>query len=141
MSDLTNHEAASSTGCRASGISSPTVLGHPVFGRLASAASGQGAKGSVISGMHFVKRILLLATIGAALGFLTWSILGQGGVSLMFGSLGGTFTCKADVEHALQQFVRWQLYCALAGAVVVPCLTWLIRRAIGKKGKPAQSQG
>jgi hypothetical protein len=85
--------------------------------------------------MRFVKRMLLLAGVGATLGFLAWSLLGQGAVSLMFGSLGGTFTCKADVEHALQQFVRLQLYCALAGAFIVPLFTWLVRRSFAKRGK------
>jgi len=91
--------------------------------------------------MQFIKRMLQLAAVGAVLGFLLWSIFGQGAVSLLFGSLGGTFTCKADVEHGLKQFVMWQLYCALAGAIAVPLLTWLMRRAFGKKGKRATAQG
>lgn len=59
----------------------------------------------------------------------------------MFGSLGGTFTCKADVEHALQQFVRLQLYSALAGAILVPVITWVIRRAFGKRKNKSISGG
>ncbi len=83
--------------------------------------------------MSFMTRMLLAAAAGAALGFLICSIFGQGAVSLLFGSVGGTFTCKADVEQALQQFVRLQLYSALSGAVLVPLLTWLLRGAIGKR--------
>lgn len=83
------------------------------------------------------KRILTLALAGAALGFLTWSILGQGAVSILFGSLGGTFTCKADVELGLQKFVRMQLYSAIAGAVLVPLGAWLIRRVTGGGSPPA----
>jgi membrane protein DedA with SNARE-associated domain len=83
----------------------------------------------------------LLAGVGATLGFLLWSLMGQGAVSILFGSLGGTFTCKTDVEHALQQFVKLQLYSALAGAVVVPLLTWLIRRTFGKKRAAIERAG
>jgi len=83
--------------------------------------------------MRFAKRALLLASVGAALGFLVWSIFGQRAVSLLFGSLGGTFTCKTDVEHALQEFVKLQMFSALGGAIVVPLLTWLLYRVFGKK--------
>ncbi|HMA93603.1 MAG TPA: hypothetical protein VKP30_13000 [Polyangiaceae bacterium] len=88
---------------------------------------------SVVSGMSLAKQLLLACAVGAALGFLCCSIFGQSAVSLLFGSLGGTFTCKADVEQALQRFVRLQLYSALSGAVLVALLTWLVRRALGKK--------
>lgn len=94
----------------------------------------------VISAMRFLKQMLLLAGVGACLGFLAWSLMGQGAVSILFGSLGGTFTCKADVEHALQEFVKFQIYCALAGAVALPLLTWIIRRSFGKKSKPVAIQ-
>jgi hypothetical protein len=83
--------------------------------------------------MSLAKRMLLFSGVGAAIGFLICSIFGQSGVSLIFGSVGGTFSCKTDVEHALQQFVRLQLYSALSGAVLLPLLIWLIRRAVGKR--------
>lgn len=94
-----------------------------------------------MSGMRFVKQLSLLAGVGATLGFLLWSLMGQGAVSILFGSLGGTFTCKTDVEHALQQFVRLQLYSALTGAVAVPLITWLIRRSFRKKGTSVEQVG
>jgi hypothetical protein len=78
--------------------------------------------------MPGLKRIFTLALVGAALGFLIWSFVGQSMVSLMFGSVGGSFTCKADVELGLEKFVRMQLYCALAGAVLVPVALWFLKR-------------
>lgn len=75
------------------------------------------------------KRFMLWAAVGAAFGFILWSIIGQSAVSVLFGSVGGSFTCKADVEQALGQFVRWQLYSALAGAVGFPIAAWSVRRS------------
>ncbi len=91
--------------------------------------------------MSFAKRMLLFSAVGAALGFLACSMFGQSAVSLMFGSLGGTFTCKTDVEHALQEFVKLQLYSALSGAVLVPLLTWLIRRSLAKRKSQLTTAG
>lgn len=91
--------------------------------------------------MLTLKRIMTLSLVGAALGFLLWSIIGQNAVSLLFGSLGGTFTCKADVEQGLRQFVQWQLYCALGGAVLLPLGAWLIRRSFSKGSSVPSNTG
>ena len=94
-----------------------------------------GASG-VEGGMPALKRVLTLALVGAALGFIIWSFLGQSAVSILFGSLGGSFTCKADVELGLQKFVQMQLYCALAGALAAPLGAWFVKRSLFKS-KPA----
>lgn len=91
--------------------------------------------------LRMFKRNLNLALAGAAVGFIIWSFLGQSAVSIMFGSLGGTFTCKADVELGLQKFVRMQLYSAIAGAVLVPLVAWLLRKGSGGANPPAPTQG
>ncbi len=81
-----------------------------------------------------LKRTLTWALGGAAVGFIIWSLIGQSAVSALFSSLGGTFSCQADVEAALSKFVRMQFYCALGGAVLAPLGAWLLRRP--KSGQP-----
>lgn len=88
-----------------------------------------------------LKRTLTWALGGAAVGFIIWSLIGQGAVSVLFGSLGGTFSCREDVELALSKFVRMQLYCAIAGAVLAPLGAWLLRRPKADPGAGAAGPG
>jgi hypothetical protein len=91
----------------------------------------------------WMKRILMELLVGATLGFVLWCLIGKGMTSMMFGSLGGSFTCKADVERALDQFLAMQLYAAAGGAVLVTVGTFLVRRALdkSKREKPVAPQG
>jgi hypothetical protein len=66
----------------------------------------------------WLKRAFLQASVGAVFGFVGWCLLGKSMTSLMFGSLGGSFSCRADVELGLDKFVAMQLYSAIAGAVI-----------------------
>jgi hypothetical protein len=69
--------------------------------------------------MVWLKRGLVQASVGAVLGFLVWCLIGKSMTSMLFGSLGGSFSCRADVEAGLDKFVSMQLYSAIAGALFV----------------------
>jgi len=75
---------------------------------------------------------MIWAAVGAAFGFILWSIIGKYVISAVFGSVGGSVTCGPDVEAALGQFVRWGLYSALAGGVGVPIAAWSFGRSRSK---------
>jgi hypothetical protein len=83
--------------------------------------------------LALAKYVVVLMGFGAALSMIAWSFLGRALTPLWFGSIGGTFTCKADVENALDDFLAMQLYSAIAGAVIALGLFLLLRRG---KGKP-----
>ena len=76
----------------------------------------------------WIKRTLTEMAVGAVLGFTGWCLMGKYMTSVMFGSLGGTFSCRADVELGLDKFVAMQLYSALTGAVVAFLGMLLLRR-------------
>jgi len=78
----------------------------------------------------WMKRTLVELTVGAVLGFAVWCLVGRGLTSMLFGSLGGTFSCKADVEVGLDKFVSMQIYSALAGAIVVALAMAVGRRML-----------
>jgi hypothetical protein len=66
----------------------------------------------------WLKRALVQASVGAVFGFVLWCLLGKSMTSMLFGSLGGSFSCRTDVELGLDKFVSMQLYSAIAGALV-----------------------
>lgn len=76
----------------------------------------------------WMKRSLVALTAGAAFGFIAWCLLGKQLTGMLFGSLGGSFSCRADVEIALDKFVSMQLYSAIVGAVVAWLGMLLMRR-------------
>lgn len=76
------------------------------------------------------RRFLNRLALGALIGFGTWSLIGSWLTSLLFGSVGGSFSCKADVELALARYVAMQIYSALGGAVLFVGVTALIRRSL-----------
>lgn len=78
---------------------------------------------------HFLNRLAL----GALLGFGLWSLIGSWLTSLLFGSVGGSFSCKADVELALARYIVMQVYSAVGGALVFVSASWLLRRALVKR--------
>jgi hypothetical protein len=78
--------------------------------------------------LAWIKRTLMELTTGAVLGFVGWCLMGKRLTSMLFGSVGGSFSCAADVEHGLDQFVAMQLYSAIAGAVVAFLGMLVIRR-------------
>jgi hypothetical protein len=88
--------------------------------------------------MAWLKRTSVEMSIGAVIGFIIWCLIGKGMTSMLFGSLGGTVTCKTDVEIGLDKFVSMQLYSAIAGALVVAAGAAFVRMRWSKrKGKPA----
>ena len=89
--------------------------------------------------MRWVRRTVVELIVGASLGFGLWSFLGERITPFLFGSIGGSFTCKADVESALNHFIRGQLYSALGGAVLAVVGMILLRRWIAKAAA-AQNQ-
>lgn len=88
---------------------------------------------------RWLKRTLVELTAGAALGFLVWCLLGKRLTSMRFGSIGGTFSCQADVDLALDEFVAMQLYSAIAGAVLAFVLMLVIRRWWSKRGRAPEA--
>lgn len=83
--------------------------------------------------MAVLKRSLVALLVGAALGFVLWSIFGKSATSMMFTSLGGTFSCQTDVELALDKFVSMQLYSALGGGVLAVVGNLLFKRWANKR--------
>lgn len=86
-----------------------------------------------------IKRALVWLSVGAFAGFVGWSLVGRSLTSLTFGSIGGTFTCRADVETALGEFVSMQLYSALGGAVISLLILLVAARRRMKRAKAATS--
>jgi len=76
----------------------------------------------------WIKRTLTELAVGAVVGFIAWCLLGKRMTSMLFGSLGGSFSCRTDVELGLDKFVAMQLYSAIAGAVVAFLLMLVLRR-------------
>jgi hypothetical protein len=88
----------------------------------------------------WLKRTLVELTTGAMFGFVVWCLLGKQLTGMLFGSLGGSFSCRLDVEQGLDKFVAMQLYSAIAGALVAFIGMWLVRRwwskSRAKRGQP-----
>jgi hypothetical protein len=80
----------------------------------------------------WLKHRLVELLVGAALGFTGWCIFGKRMTSFWFGSLGGSFSCRLDVDAGLDKFVSMQLYSALGGALGVVLLAALVRRLWSK---------
>jgi hypothetical protein len=85
----------------------------------------------------WLKRTLVELTTGAVLGFIAWCLLGKNLTSMLFGSLGGSFSCRADVELGLDKFVAMQMYSAIAGALVSFLGMLLMRHWWSKRAKAA----
>jgi Mg/Co/Ni transporter MgtE len=89
--------------------------------------------------MRWVKRTLVEMLVGAVVGFVVWCIAGKSLTSMMFGSLGGSFSCQTDVQLALTKFLSMQLYSALGGALILAVASGLIRRALQKRNTQTRS--
>jgi hypothetical protein len=85
--------------------------------------------------MAWIKRTSVEIAAGAALGFAVWCLAGKSLTSMLFASLGGTFSCQADVSLALDKFVSMQLYSALLGGVLVAVGMALVRRSAAARAK------
>lgn len=89
----------------------------------------------------WLKRTLVELTTGAMLGFVLWCLLGKRMTSMWFGSLGGSFSCRLDVEQGLDNFVSMQLYSAVIGAVIAFLGMLILRRwwskSRARRGQPA----
>jgi hypothetical protein len=93
----------------------------------------------------WLKRTGVELVIGATIGFVVWCVAGKSMTSMMYGSLGGSFSCQTDVQAALTKFLAMQLYSAIAGAFIFALGIGLARRALEKRklrtagSNPAQS--
>jgi hypothetical protein len=83
--------------------------------------------------MRWVKRTSVEMLIGAVVGFTVWCIAGKSLTSMLFSSIGGTFSCQMDVDAALTKFMAMQLYSALGGALVFAVAIGLVRRMLQKR--------
>lgn len=83
--------------------------------------------------VRWLKRTGVEMLVGAVLGFLIWCVAGKSITSMMFGSIGGTFSCQTDVENALTRFLSMQLYAAIGGAFVSAVAIGLTRRALDRR--------
>ena len=87
--------------------------------------------------LAWLKRTLVEMATGAILGFVVWCFFGKSLTSMIFGSLGGSFSCRADVELGLDKFVAMQLYSAIAGALVAFLGMLLLRSWWRKRSRAA----
>ncbi|HEX2732896.1 MAG TPA: hypothetical protein VHM70_14905 [Polyangiaceae bacterium] len=78
--------------------------------------------------LPWLKRTSIELVVGALVGFVIWSFVGKRLTSMLFGSLGGSFSCSADVELGLDKFLAMQLYSALGGAALAVLAMFLFRR-------------
>jgi hypothetical protein len=89
---------------------------------------------------RWLKRTLTELMTGAAIGFITWCLFGKQLTGMLFGSLGGSFSCRIDVENGLDKFVTMQLYSAIVGALVAFLGMLILRRwwtkSRAKSGQP-----
>jgi hypothetical protein len=83
--------------------------------------------------VRWMKRTAVEMLIGAVVGFTGWCLAGKSLTSMMFSSIGGTFSCQADVEAALTKFLTMQLYSALVGALLAALAIGLTRRALERR--------
>jgi len=90
----------------------------------------------------WVKRSLVEASVGAVLGFTGWCLLGKSLTAMLFAPLGGSFSCRTDVEAGLDKFVSMQLYSAIGGALLVfggalfVRMRWAKRKARSAQANP-----
>jgi uncharacterized membrane protein YccC len=77
---------------------------------------------------RWLKRTLMELTAGAAVGFVAWCLFGKQLTGMLFGSLGGSFSCRLDVENGLDKFVAMQLYSAVAGSLIAFLGMLILRR-------------
>jgi hypothetical protein len=95
--------------------------------------------------VQWFKRRGVEMLIGAVAGFLVWCVAGKSITSMMFGSIGGSFSCQTDVQNALTRFLSMQLYSAIGGALTFSVGIGLVRRAFDRRKlrgagpSPAQS--
>jgi len=91
------------------------------------------------------KRTGVEMLVGAMVGFVVWCLAGKSMTSMMYGSLGGSFSCQTDVQAAITKFLAMQLYCAIGGALIFAVGIGFARRAFEKRKlraagpNPAQS--
>jgi hypothetical protein len=83
--------------------------------------------------VRWMKRTGVELLIGAVIGFVVWCIAGKALTGMMYGSLGGSFSCQTDVENGLTRFLAMQLYSAVGGAVIFAIAAGLIRRALSRR--------
>lgn|SRR5689334_5575705 len=83
--------------------------------------------------VRWMKRVGVELLIGAMIGFVFCCIFGKSLTSMLYGSIGGSFSCQLDVENGLARFLSLQLYSALGGAVVFAIAAGLIRRAWSRR--------
>lgn len=84
--------------------------------------------------LGWIKRTSVELSVGAAIGFVAWCLLGKQLTSMMFGSIGGSFSCSKDVEAGLDKFVSMQLYCALGGAILA-VVSMIVARRLWSKAR------
>jgi hypothetical protein len=84
--------------------------------------------------LAWIKRTSVELSVGAAVGFVVWCLLGKWVTSIMFGSLGGSINCSTDVEKGLDKFVSMQLYSAIGGALFA-VVTMVIARRLWSKAR------
>ena len=77
-----------------------------------------------------VRRTLIEGTVGAALGFGGWSVVGPAIIGWWYEPPSKeALSCGSSVKLALSQFVTMQLVSAAVGAVVIAVLLFLFRRS------------
>ncbi len=89
--------------------------------------------------MPVSRRIALEVSLGAVLGFTSWSVIGPAVISWWYEPPSrDAFSCAGSVKTALSQFVWMQLFCAVGGGVVLAAVLFTIRRS---RKQPSASSG
>ncbi len=79
------------------------------------------------------KRYAVIASVGALAGFVVFCLLGPGALGWWYTPPAlEAFSCGPSVAHALVEFVRWQLWAAVGGAVGLLVLAALAKSLWGK---------
>jgi hypothetical protein len=80
------------------------------------------------------KRTVLELLVGAAIGFVGWSLTGPKMISWWYEPPAqGAISCGPSVDLALSQFVRNELIITVLGALGVVLVMFLIRRALANR--------
>lgn len=84
--------------------------------------------------MPLARRLLIEISVGAALGFLVWSLTGPSVMAWWYEPPSkDAFSCAGSVRNALSQFVVFELVAATAGGVLLTLFLFLMRRLLSPK--------
>ena len=85
-----------------------------------------------------IRRIVLVACVGVILGFGFAIARGAWLLSLTYTPIQSGFSCAAEVDRALVQFMWLQLACALVGGMIALVILFFWRRFFRRRAEARQ---